>query len=349
MSAPELQYVDFTLLNDTTMNAPAYVRNTRNIPYLKNPSEYNGTVVRFTVDANWPLFIPQYTILEEKGVPHYVTNISLTLTYNASTYQRFVEISADEAKNGVFDFGVFFSELNAAASDAYLAMFTEHPGIPAAYPPYFALDPKTSLISMYVDDGWLDNEVTPCNIWFSTYLQDLVNLPTNFRLAPPQPNGMDYQIAVKGYSNILPPVNTRANFPYDLNARTATLLQVSQEFVQLSTFSDIATIAFTTTAMPIVPEFLPVRSGIGQNSSTISDFVPIITDIIIAREDGKPRDSSFVYLPTAEYRRFELVGDIPLTTIDVKAYYTTYDGVLHDLMLPPGGSMTLKLLFEKKK
>lgn len=345
MGDPDLIYYDFSLFNDSNKNSLAQLQNRRAAAILSNPSEYEGSIIRFTVDANWPLFLPT---IPNPGSP-LLTNMSISFSYTGTFFQQFISVTPQEAKNGVFDFGLFLLDVNAAAVLAFNAMKAGFPGAPGAYAPYFALDPKTGLISMYVDDGWLDTVGAPNFIWFNSYLQDVLGLPANIRAPPPQPAGADYQIAVKQYSPILPPTPTRYGFPYALNGLAGNLIQVSQEYVQLSEFSDISTIMFTTNQIPIVPEFLPLSTGLNQGSETQDNFIPIITDFSVVRSDAKPRDNSFVYLPTAEYRMFSLLGNKPITGLDIKAYYTTFGGKLYELLLPPGGSMTLKLMFRKKK
>jgi hypothetical protein len=345
MGDPDLIYYDFSLFNDSTKNTVAQLQNRRQAAVLSNPSEYEGSIIRFTVDANWPLFIP--AIPNPVGAP-LVTNMSISFSYLGNFFQQFVSITAQEAKNGVFDFGIFLNDINAASVLAFTAMKAAFPGAPGAYAPYFALDSKTSLISIYVDDGWLDDVGAPNFIWFNSYLQDILGFPANIRSPPPQPSGADYQIAVKQYSPILPPTPNRYGFPYALNGLAGNIIQVSQEYVQLAEFSDIATIMFTTNQIPIAAEYLPISTGLDQSVSTQDNFLPIITDFSVVRSDAKPRDNSFVYLPTAEYRMFSLMSNQPLTGLDIKAYYTTFDGKLYELLLPPGGSMTLKLLFRKK-
>jgi hypothetical protein len=102
--------------------------------------------------------------------------------------------------------------------------------------------------------------------------------------------------------------------------------------------------------IPVVSEYLPDTPMVSdQNSNVSANFLSIITDFVITRQDAKPRDNSFVYLPTAEYRMFSLLGNVPLRRLDIQAYFTTYGGHSLPLFLPPDGSMTLKLMFRKKK
>src|ERR1700742_2235021 len=332
----DIQYYDLTLYNDQSFNIPAQVFNRNQRPIVDNPSEYYGSITRFTVDANWPLFLPT---IPDPLFP-LTTNMSITLTYNNTPFQSFVSITADEAKRGIFDFNLFLSDLNEASEISFTAMKLAFPAAPGVNPPFFSLDPTSGLISMYLDSGWLDSNVTPNLIWFNSPLQDILNLPANIRAVPPQPNGQDYQIAVKSYAPLLPPA-PRSTYPFALSTLTGDLLQVSQEYVQLSSFSDIRSILFTTNQLPIVPEFTPINGNTVQGGQTQTNFLPIITDFILTREDSKPRDSSFVYYPTAEYRRFCFTSNTPLTAIDTKAYFTTYDNRLFELLLPPGGSFSM--------
>lgn len=345
MFQPNKFYYNLSLYNDTLSNVRAQLQNTQQVPIIMNPSEWQGSIVRFTVSANWPLFIPT---IPDPAFPT-VTNLSITLSYGNAYFQQFIDITSDESKNGVFDIGIFLNDLNNAAAIAWNNMTAAFPASTAAYPPFFALDAPSGLISMYVDSGWLDDTVpTPSLIWMNSFLQDLLGLPANLRLPPPQPNGADYNIAIKDYSYLIPAAGIRYGYPYALNTRAGDILQVSQEYDQLSELSDISTIQFSSNLLPVVPESVPINPGVSQNGLIQGNTDKVVTDFVISRLDAKPRDNSFVYLPTAEYRRFSLLGNVPIRNIDIQASFTRYNSSNpNPLFLPPGGSMTLKLLFER--
>ena len=347
MDQPDIFYYNLSLYNDTLSAYRAQLQNTQQSPIIFNPSHYTASIIRFTVDANWPLFIPTIP----NPVTPLVTNLSITFSYGPNFFQEFINITPDEAKNGVFDISLFLNDLNGASEAAYTAMITAFPAAPGAFAPFFALDPPSGLISMYVDVGWLDTTApTPNLIWMNSFLQDILGLPANIRLPPPQPNGADYNIAVKNYSPVLPASGARVGYPYALATLAGTLIQVSQEYDQLSEFSDIATIQFTSNLLPVVPEYVPINPGTGQASVVQANSNNIVQDFVITRQDAKPRDNSFVYLPTAEYRRFALIGNTPIRTVDISANYTRANSSSPvPLFLPPGGSMTLKLLFERRR
>lgn len=344
MSRNDIIYYNLSLFNDLNTNYLAQLSDPRQEAVLFDPSQYEGSIVRFTVDANWPLFIPK---IPNPAFP-LQTDISITLSHLGNNYQQFVSITPTEAKQGVYDISIFLDDLNRAAELAWTALTTAYPGGPAD-PPFFALTPSTGLISMYVGTDWLDNLGSPYNIYFNVYLQNLLGLPFNLQNQFPSANGTDYQIAVKSYSPVLP-TGAKPGYPYGISLFSDPVIQVTQDYDQLSEFSDIATIQFTTQMIPIVEEFLPDTPMASQQNNNLSaNFTSIITDFIITRNDAKPRDNSFVYLPTAEYRMFSMKSGAPIRRIDIQAFYTTYGGHTMPLFLPPGGSMTLKLMFRRKK
>lgn len=345
MSAADVIYYNLSLFNDTNNNYLATLSDPRQDAAIFDPSQYEGSIVRFTVDANWPLFIPY---IPNPAFP-LRTNISITLSYLGNFYQQFVSVTPTEAKQGVFDISIFLDDLNQATALAYAALVAAAPPGPHNAP-FFALNAQTGLISMYVGSDWIDTVGNPYNIYFNVYLQNLLGLPFNLQNQFPSPNGTDYQIAVKNYSPVLPTGANKPGYPFAVSAYTDPVLQVSQDYDQLSEFSDIATIQFTTQMIPIFEEYLPDTPMASEQSNNLSsNFTSIITDFVISRNDAKPRDNSFVYLPTAEYRVFSLKGGAPIRRLDIQAFYTTYGGHSMPLYLPPGGSMSLKLMFRRKK
>ena len=129
-------YYDLRLYNDTLTSALAQVQNTHQAPILMDPSKWQASIIRFTIDANWPLFVPT---IPNPAFP-LQTNMSITLSYGNNYFQEFINITPDEAKNGVFDIGLFLQDLNFAAATAYNNMATAFPAAPAAEPPQFVLD-----------------------------------------------------------------------------------------------------------------------------------------------------------------------------------------------------------------
>jgi hypothetical protein len=335
-------YYNLILFNDTGRNIPATITPLAlQTPLMNKPDDYIVSVLRFGVYSKFPLFFPT---IPDPTHPT-VTDISITLGYNGNFYQQFVQVTEDEAKNGIFSIGPFLYELNTASAAAWTAMTKDNPGAPGQSPPYFALNPDTQIVSMYVDIGWLEAPNTNL-IFFNQQLQSILNLPASNYKQPPVPFGIDYQIRVLGYSKVLPPVDTRFNFPYALNGLNLTILQVEQEYAQTNNFLGLDRILLTSTTIPTVTESTPVNTTQAQSSTTQSSFLSILTDLSIANLDHNFNYIEF--LPTAEFRRIALRRSKPINELDIAIQYTTFDDEIHPLVLPPGGSMSVKLMFERR-
>jgi hypothetical protein len=214
---------------------------------------------------------------------------------------------------------------------------------------------------MYVDPGWL--ETTPPDppypkITFNSQLQSLLNFPSIIITDTFVGVTFGYQIRVLDYAKLLPAAGSRNGFPYILSSTTfpaapfpatysaVTLLQVEQEYPQPNNFIDIDRLLFTTQQIPVVKEFTPVNPGPNQGSTTQNSFLNIITDFSLANLE---HNFTYIeYLPTAEYRRISMNPSTALDQIDMRVSYTTFDGTIHQVFIPPGGFLSIKMMFERK-
>jgi hypothetical protein len=94
------------------------------------------------------------------------------------------------------------------------------------------------------------------------------------------------------------------------------------------TINDIAN---TTTSIPV-----------NNNSNTLA--IPILTDY---STEGLYKNFLY-YVPTSEYRRLQLYGSTPLTSIDLQVYWRDRLGALNPFLLTSNTTVTVKMLFEKK-
>lgn len=156
------------------------------------------------------------------------------------------------------------------------------------------------------------------------------------------------------------PINTTARY-VDANTMTLSvsatatgpvnaifsnwMYSFDQEYATLYLWSSLQKIVITSGTLPTANEYTP--STVDPGSS--NNFQKIITDFSPDIQTGTDSRSVIQYLPTAEYRRIDLKGNVELTTIDLQAYWQTYLGTLHPItLLPYAGSAEFKLCFEKK-
>jgi hypothetical protein len=337
MSNLKKSYHNLVLRNTKPNRIEAVIDLTRQDVFLLVPDKHEISTIRFSLDLRLPLFIP--------FVPNFpTTDMSITFGFGGVLYQRFVQCTAQEAAEGYFAKGPFLEELNAAATAAYALV----PGGKATLgPPYFWWNPVTQLVCMFVDVNWVEGVPNTVDIYFNEQLQSILNLPFNNFTPPPTANGTEFHIRVQNDAKVVPPVAAR--FGYPLGVATlgggSGLLEVDQEYVQPNNWIGLDRLIFTSGSIPIVPEYI-------QDSKTASDAtqnasLSILTDFSIA---GLQQNDLFVeYLPTAEFRRISMYGSNPMQRLDLRVFYTLYDGTRLPVMLPPGGAFTAKIYFEPIK
>jgi hypothetical protein len=80
-------------------------------------------------------------------------------------------------------------------------------------------------------------------------------------------------------------------------------------------------------------------NGSGNNSVSSNLITDFVADVYVP---------SIIYVPSAEYRRIELVGSTPLSNLDLAIFWKNRVGQLQPFLLPVGGSCSIKLMFELK-
>lgn len=337
----EVIFYNLNLTNDGNTPIQANVINQLGDTILGKPREYEMSIVRFQISAGFiPLFKP--TIIA--GVSQ--TNMSITLRYAGTDFQQFINIDTNEQKYGVYNIGIYLDHLNVSSGLAFAALKAAFPGASGTEAPRFYLG--SGLISMYVQNDYLESNGNRIAIGFNQVLSDLMNLPVSVYNGAGNVGGFDNELAVRGYSILLPAAGARVGFPADLSALAGTWLQVSQEFPSLSNWNNVKGIQFQTSSIPVAKEYAPTIYGGGQNSNVNNNSVPILTDFELVKDNIYVTRGLIQYLPTAEYRMITMYGTSPLNKIDCYAYYLTMDGRSFPVFLPPGGNMSMKIMFRRK-
>ncbi len=140
--------------------------------------------------------------------------------------------------------------------------------------------------------------------------------------------------------------------------QTSNLTKMDQEFPSLFYWNELKSIAITSSTIPTKKEFLPegleitdVTINVIQSQSTAStnNFRRIIADFEPQITTGVDSRQIIQYLPTAEYRRVDLKGTVPLTMFDIQIYWVSIYGIFYPVtLLPFANSVSVKILFEKK-
>ena len=310
---------------------------TRTIPFIKNPSEYYMTVVRFSAPGNVPLFI-----YPNDGKVANNTFYSVTLQSANKTSQKFLihtnyfgpDTNASEA---IYPFGIlYYQHMLNMVNTALAAAFTEvnnAGGVTATAPPFFIYESDTNLFSLIAQERY-DPQTSFAGTGIRIYLN--IQLHRFFKTIRSEFNGINTSV---GRTYIYPVQDYGNNLTTAISGVPA--FEMRGEYANASAWRDFISIVFTTGTLPVRYEETP---------SEINDkplFRPIVSEFF-DNTRGFGRQHIF-YEPTAEYKRIDLLGNIPINTIDLDVFWQKRDGTPFALPIPPRSSVKMKILFEKKK
>lgn len=336
----DIRYMNVNFFNSTEFPVEARTLETRNSPIVERPVEYEASVVRFRVNTNSiPIFVPR----RDPSVPGFFPTFQgFALTNSDVGPYSPINATTQQAEIGVFSYTEWLDQINIQMGISLAFVPAPPPGLAA---PFFALNPATGLISMFVQTLWM--QPSTLGIYFNYYLQNILRFPYIDFNGFGTVGGRDYQIRVTNSSVLIPPVGSRQGYPQGVQTIVGDVLQVSQEQPSLFLWNELKTITFISTLMPTNHEYQPnSRSDSGVDNSSLS----ILTDFdIIPDEENAAANNVVQYFPPGEYRMFTLNGTNPITQVDIRATWTDVQGISRQLLLNPLGSMSLKLMFRKKR
>lgn len=374
MSSTDHDYIYYDMLysnyeNTTTEPSQLEFKETRNLPLLYDPSQYNLSIIRFQLDTpSLPSYIA--SIQPNQGDKDLMLQ-SITLTYMnagvetnvAPTYLKWVpihkEVSSPNAPNtnsngfqtdSIYYYGYSFlnyvSIINTAFTTAMTALKTAVGGLTTIDAPFIYFDETRKTFAIVAENQYFNiNNTTHIRIFFNKPLFSLLNSFPFYKYPITDIYNKIYQIRMddeKGYNLI----------QKSFIGSNKVMIELHQEYPTTSNFCPISSIVFTTSQIPIVPNSLSAPL-IFNNNQLVSDYnnnsltAQIITDM--ANNDDFSYKPNLLYAPSAEFRRISLTSNRPLKNIDVKVYWRDSQGNLKPFYLWSGGKASIKLMFERRK
>ena len=261
------------------------------------------------------------------------------------------------------------------AGTAALAALTAAFGAPAAGEipfPFMQYSDSQVVGNIYGLQKYYDQGVTdiagapivanPARVYFNTALYSAFNsLPAKFnpvKDAVPNTQYSDYELSfVSGFG-----INIDTALQLGLQGTIAppvpaagTYVACLQQFPTLRNLNPVSTIGFTSTLLPINATLISkpkLYGGLSANAATGSNandnISNLLTDIVPQRIYGY-ESKNVNYAPQAEYRLIDLIGvNQSINQIDISALWIDIYGGQHQILLMPGSSATIKLLFRRK-
>lgn len=364
-------YYDMVIsnLNNTNTRPPiAYYNETRSSPIVYDPFKYDLIVARWQLDTNFlPIFIPQ--IQSDTSNPN-LTIYSITLSYGniigAPAYLLFIpqnkvsQIPQPPSMNSnklqddsqgyydIYTYQYWIYLVNNTFQTAYnnlvLACIPYGTVLPSAFAPVMTFDTQNNIAIINADVLGYNINAGGIKIFFNQALSQLFSSFPFLIESFNDPFNRNFLLQTNVFA-----VANQSDYP-SFGTPLFTAYQIFQEFSTISNWNPIMSIALASNTLPILPnnEGVPslIINGISQQQSGNNNIQSqVFTDFAT---DGiyKPM---ITYIPSAEYRRITLVGDKPISNIDISVYYKNRRGNLIPVLLPAGCSITIKLLFEKKQ
>jgi len=319
---------------NSTEPVAARYSETRNEPLLNGRGDdYLFTIERFSVPVSEiPIF---FFKLEPGGAP--TEGIySVTLSFGGTDQEtkllyvpRFFNFP-QFAERPVYQYQHFVDMINTALATAYTLLDAAVGPFPSATAaPYMTYDSSSGLFTIHVQKAF---EADGIDLWFNWDLyQFFQSFEIEFYGYNDQASGKDTKILIKDNNNNTDPLDP-------------TMYLFTQEQRTLYLWYDITKIIFTSNTIPVQKEYV---GGLNENGDNI--FLPIITDFI--PEIGvnfNEQLSNLVYFPTGPYRLVDINSSSDIRKIDFQAFWQDKNRVLRPIVVQPGQSLEIKMLFLRK-
>lgn len=351
-------YMDINMINSNSNSQPLQINMTesRSLPYIKNPSEYYLSIIRFfiTTTTTLPVMIPQVQIGDD---PNKLVH-SFTLKFGANVYQKYATFipqdlsvptaSAPTTSQNVsggyynlYNFSWFVKILNQCLTDAFNGL-DALAVLPTTHAPQLLYDASTNGLIFSCDALGYDSALgagSYIEIYMNNPTANMLSGFTKIKYADNNPQGMNYKLIVE---------NDGSNL---LELDTYNALQMLEEFHSTGAWNSIKSIVFTSN-LPVGETLTsqPIIYGASSSLSVSSNnnVLPIISDFQIDLNTGLEIYPSVSYSPSGEYRLFDLFGHNSLSQIQISAWYSDIYNNLYPLKLSNGGTCNMKLLFRRK-
>ena len=352
------QYLDLDVFND---DAAANARppqlsfeETRTHPILEgDSSDYFVTIARFRVQtgSTLPVFIPSivtgqsdinktvYIISYKSVATQEVKQLNITyVPSNLNTALPASPINGQDVQSRYY-YVKYYQDFVNMVNKTLKKLWTA-----TIYPPFIEFDPTSFQFVFNV----------PQNEFFTTPTYELYFNSRLFNLFAGLPfifTGYDgdqnYKLNVAGSSN-----NTRQVLAIDGFSKIS-FIQLFSEVSSVDAWNPINSIVFTTSTLPIVPsQTSPAKlynsSSNGLTASGVSNIANILSDFEIPISASNQYRSEISYVPPGEYRLIDMYSNQNLFKIDLNAFWRDRYGNLIPLLLEPGCSASIKIMFRHK-
>lgn len=348
---PDYLYYDISIFNNTesgvTEKFPLSFTETRPEDFIERCGNYYLSVVRFNLGlSNLPSFIPRI----EGNQPDInktiyklilkIAGVTTVLNVYWETQNPLVPLPSSPVIDQEFSeyyfsnsYEHFLKILNSTIIDANI-LGTETC--------YFQLNPDTNNIELITSASFAGPSPT-CEIGMNDPLKNLFS--TFSFVVKPKPSLVVYPYQY--WWNIEFPINAKIyNVALDLYI-------LSTYTCPLALWNPVASIVFTSTTIPVVPNAVGPQKQFATNKilpsqENSNNVLNTITDFEVDIGPNSYYKPNISYLPTAQYRMIQLYGNSGMNQIQINVYWKDNHGGLHLIELGNNCIGNIKLMFVKR-
>ena len=358
--SPNFVYYDIQIRNHgsekETPSIQLNFQEQRDVPLLNKIRDYNLPSLFFQVQNNQPdinLGVYSLTLEYDDGVggiidtqPEFLRWIpqNVDILPPQSPSLNLNKIQAYSEYYFVQNFEYFITILNKTLEEAMVKLkLLTTPVLDTVESAFLVWDTTNVSATLYArESDFNSNSTAKVNIYFNRALYSLFSTFNYIKYSNNVVKNKYYKIIIDSFNG----ANTVVLPGFGVDE----LIFTKQEISTIAQWTPLSSILFTTSTIPIEATQLSnpsiyIDGAQYQLTDTYKNFSNIITDLSTDEFVFKP---NILYNPTAEYRWVSLGNnDMPLNQIDVSVFYKDKLGIIRPFFLLPGGSASLKILFEK--
>lgn len=368
-SEPTHIYIDLAAVNnDYGTKAPSQLTfsDSRDAPYVKDPSDYYFSIIRFHIDTNTlPAMLPQ---IQPNQPDINKTIYSFTLTYKDYEFQQYLEFipqdltaplpQSPESNGGIQDvstgyyflqnYGFFVKLLNATLDEAFAGLKAivedDSDTLPSNYAPFIVFDSSTGELIMNCDAAGFDSTLSePINIFLNTPMQVMLSGFNMLTFSHTDPTGKNYKLLIQNdfNTNVLELENYNA-------------IQLYQEYNSTSgAWSCVQSVVIVSSTLPVsgtlqsAPKQFNSISNLNNKASNFS--LNIISDFQVVSTGKNEWKPSVNYVAQGgQYRFLDLYGHTSISNMTFEIYFRDIYNNFYPMSIASSCNANLKVLLRAK-
>jgi len=381
------EYLNMQIVNEyspnNTVPRPLIFNQTKTSNVVDVAGDYYLSVVRWNIQTNLPVIIPEMQLAIVPGTVYnsrtvykvallFTTNSGGTYNLGSSNIGTTVDFipelksqtilstltqptSIEETYNNPFFYLKYVDSFLVMINKAIENYFISIPGAVWSFLPYFQYDAVAQKIVYYRPNS-IPQNVPGTDLstqWYLAVNQPLYNLLSTFKFDYfPFGSNSNYPTTDCNYvlnTDILGSFKIATSGDYD---------ELYQQAPSVVNWQPAQSLVFVSSSIPVEVQYsgAPFNLNITSPSTSSTIFqqqstIKTLTDFIIPYNTGTETAAGqqIYYLPTAEYRLIDLLGNSPLNQLNIQVLWRDKYGAYHQFFLEAGAAADILIMLRKKK